>query len=476
MDQVALARDYTHITTPNDVCISHNNLTSPTGLVLDINAKRLYISDTRMHRIIVLDEQDNMISSWGTFGIGENEFNTPTGLALSPRHDILIVVDTKNHRMQLFSTNYLHPFIKSIGKKGMCDGHFLYPQDVVCTKDDILLISDTGNDRIQAVTIDGEFLYSLGNEINGGFKNPRGIAMNSNNIVHIVDTDNHCIIRYFQEKSMGSWGKEGKEAGEFSSPSGLAMTSDDDIVVCDTGNARIQIFSMFGILAHIIPILHSSPIWITCSFSSIYVSTSTITSTTPVSALLQYPTCVRESVGCLGTLPAAFMEDFWSYLTLKDTFILDEVCLYLHTHGHRRRTAWTIWPLNPLRYQDALSYFIKSSNENGFRTVLSAWYGARFYFFHQVKLCHIVQMSFSDEQSADEKQATYLSLLGFIEAVQLEALEWNDHLFLSLPKNEKKMVKDVQENQCSGVATLQRHQNTQCNALLSRIQKLFPPI
>ena len=72
---------------------------------------------------------------------------------------------------------------------------------------------------------------------------PRGVAIDSNNIVYIGDLGNHRISIFSGEgEFLGIGGDRGSGPGQFKYPCGVTISSHGCIYVSDRGNNRIQVF------------------------------------------------------------------------------------------------------------------------------------------------------------------------------------------------------------------------------------------
>lgn len=102
-----------------------------------------------------------------------------------------------NHQLPLKSAYHLLPDLK---------GPLLFPGKITnfLTEDqqEILAISDTGNNRILILKSDGTILYQIGNGrigfrdgtfTNAEFNAPQGIVFQTQNILFVADTENHAI-------------------------------------------------------------------------------------------------------------------------------------------------------------------------------------------------------------------------------------------------------------------------------------------
>lgn len=207
----------------------------------------VFVSDQGNHRIEVFDENGNYVRQFGSQGSGPGEFALPGGLAI--KNNILYVADIKNSRVQLFGLN--GSYLREVGGPGSSEGEFSSPSDVAVDDKENLYVADAGNNRIQAFDVDGKFIVeyatfqrSSGGDgpVDGGFYNPRGIAVDSENHIFIADTDNNRIQIINTDGSfvtkIGSFG--GGEA-EFYAPSGISVEG-AHVYVTDAQNHRVQEF------------------------------------------------------------------------------------------------------------------------------------------------------------------------------------------------------------------------------------------
>ena len=74
---------------------------------------------------------------------------------------------------------------------------------------------------------------------------PRGIAVNSNGLIAVVDGKRHCVLIYNKEgQFVRKLGCCGKNRAQLSIPCGVTYLNDDDILVADQLNHRIQQFNV----------------------------------------------------------------------------------------------------------------------------------------------------------------------------------------------------------------------------------------
>ena len=74
---------------------------------------------------------------------------------------------------------------------------------------------------------------------------PRGIAVNSNGLIAVVDGERHCVLIYNKEGNfVRKLGCYGKNRGQLKIPCGVTYLNDDEILVADQLNHRIQQFNV----------------------------------------------------------------------------------------------------------------------------------------------------------------------------------------------------------------------------------------
>lgn len=78
----------------------------PRGLALDAKRDRLYVSDTFLNRIVVLDTEGRLTGHFGKRGQKEGLFDFPEGLAVD-KSGRLYVADRENNRVQVLSVGNL---------------------------------------------------------------------------------------------------------------------------------------------------------------------------------------------------------------------------------------------------------------------------------------------------------------------------------------------------------------------------------
>jgi len=76
-------------------------------------------------------------------------------------------------------------------------------------------------------------------------QDPEGIAINSNGLIAVTDSERHCVLTFDKEgKLVRKRGCKGTNPGQFYFPNGVTYLNDDEILVADELNHRIQQFNI----------------------------------------------------------------------------------------------------------------------------------------------------------------------------------------------------------------------------------------
>ena len=232
----------------------NNTLSGPGGIAIDSQGN-IIVSEF-FHKLLKLDPNGNLLTSFGTLGTGTGQLNRPRGLAIDPV-DNLYVANGDNNVVQKYDKN--GNYLRKIGSRagGLPWSYLVMLFDVKLDSHGNIFVADTSNNRIQKFDPNGNFLLNigksgaapaLGGAGNGQFNKPRAIAIGPNDILYVADTYNNRIQEFDNNGNfIRTFGQIGSAPGQFLNPSGIVVDrSTGNIFVADTGNARIQIFNNNG--------------------------------------------------------------------------------------------------------------------------------------------------------------------------------------------------------------------------------------
>ena len=222
--------------------LASEQLLSPVSVIFD-DEMRLYISDSALGKIFVVDQQGSYLFSISASD--EGPLKRPTGLAWDSDKKLLFAVDTLAHKVYAF--NKKGEAVSSFGSRGDKEGQFNFPTHIFWSPSGLLYVTDAMNFRIQVFTDRGRLVTSFGHhgDGSGDFSSPKGVVVDKMGVIYVVDTlfDN---IQLFDERGqfLLTLGRRGSGQGEFWLPSGLYLDEKEKLYVSDTFNQRVQVFQL----------------------------------------------------------------------------------------------------------------------------------------------------------------------------------------------------------------------------------------
>jgi tripartite motif-containing protein 71 len=122
----------------------------PVSIVVD-HEKNVYVAELYNQRISVFTENGKFRSSFRAVGQGGATV-VPTAMAID-RKGFLYVIDKVDNTVK--KLNKKGDIILSFGKLGSAEGEFQYPLGIEVSDDGQVVVSDTGNNRIQVFSPEG---------------------------------------------------------------------------------------------------------------------------------------------------------------------------------------------------------------------------------------------------------------------------------------------------------------------------------
>ncbi len=174
------------------------------GLDVENKTNNVLVSIPRKNKIIKFDESGTVIFEVGAQGAEDGNFRTPAGVAVDKLTGDFYVVDSGNQRIQKFTKD--GDFLLAWGSAGSDPSEFKFSKssDIEVDGDGLVYVADTGNSRIQIFDLDGSYIASLGEFGWGGpgeFAWPASVAVSEDNILYILDTGGKEVEIYNITKS-----------------------------------------------------------------------------------------------------------------------------------------------------------------------------------------------------------------------------------------------------------------------------------
>ena len=177
---------------------------------------------------------------------GENKFGYLNDVAVAPSGEI-VIVDDGNKCVVVFDDKL--NLLKVIGQGSGNSASRLVNPDGVAVTDNVIAVSDYSSDQIKKYSLQGELLSVIGcpGQKNGQFRYPRGLAFNTNKMLHVVDGGNYRIQVFQQDDTFSfSFGNKESDAKKLQFPVRIATDPNNNILVTDCFTNCILIFSHSG--------------------------------------------------------------------------------------------------------------------------------------------------------------------------------------------------------------------------------------
>jgi sugar lactone lactonase YvrE len=212
---------------------------NPRGIVVDDNGS-VYVSD-QTDRINVFNKAGTLLRtitgvSGDPWGLSIHGTRLAVGNS-SGSHDFVRIYDLNG------------TFIKQFGTDGSGDGQFKQPYGVAYDTNGSLWVADYGNHRIQVFDGNGTFIRRVGEYIpvTPSLEYPNDIAYDLDSF-YVSDSGNNRVVVF--DDGRGRYtrtiAKNGTGTTRVSNPRGITLTDQGRIYVVDRGNERIQVYENNG--------------------------------------------------------------------------------------------------------------------------------------------------------------------------------------------------------------------------------------
>ena len=167
------------------------------ALFLAVNSKgQIIVTDSSLNGFIIHSKEGVAVKKVGGQGTGQGQFNFPSAVCIG-KDDMILVSDTVNNRVQIFSKTgkFLHEFG---GKRNDTDddtikGRLFSPRGIAAD-DRCVLVADSRN-RIQVFKYDGTFLASI-QSLGDPIQEPYNMTLTKDGHVLVADFKNNCVKKF----------------------------------------------------------------------------------------------------------------------------------------------------------------------------------------------------------------------------------------------------------------------------------------
>lgn len=175
----------------------HGNEKYPSATMCDSDGNgTIYWTDEHINKVIVMDDEGNVLGDWGEQGDQPGQLSAPSGIKYAP-DGTLWVVSTRSCRVDNFTTDGKH--IGGFGEFGSGKGQMDHPWGVdVDPIDGSILVADWRNDRIQRFTPTGEHLMTIDKVGQHGdtMNRPSDVAVDAHGDIYVCDRGNDRALQF----------------------------------------------------------------------------------------------------------------------------------------------------------------------------------------------------------------------------------------------------------------------------------------
>ena len=203
--------------------ITCEKFSRPKGVAVDKD-DNIYVSDDSNCSLLKFSKEGKLMKVVEQRGTQPGEFND-LGM-IKVLNDKLYVCDRGNNRVQILNTEL--EYVNSFGCHGNGDGQLNWPNDIAQDRAGNLYVTDSYNNRVQVFDCKGQFLSTFSkNTASEQLKHPYGICVGYDQLVYVCDRGNRCVSVF---KTSGEFVTS---FGQFSCPAGIVIDDDGFVYVSD---------------------------------------------------------------------------------------------------------------------------------------------------------------------------------------------------------------------------------------------------
>ena len=177
----------------------------------------LFVADREGHCLVKFNKGLKLLKKLKG-KVGSRNMKYPIGVAV---HDERVLVcDRGNNRVVILNRDL--EFIKEFGRKGSGNGQFKNLYGIATDTQDIVYVSDFGNDRVQVLTSEGEHIQTIGSDTKLG--SPAGLCVGECHL-YTADCVKNYVVVYNKKGHVSNFGELP------GSPCGIAMDRDGFLFV-----------------------------------------------------------------------------------------------------------------------------------------------------------------------------------------------------------------------------------------------------
>lgn len=199
-------------------------LKAPRGLAAGDG--KVYVADTGHDRVVILDADGKVLSSFGQRGSQAGALKDPAAVAVG-RDGRVYVADTGNDRVEVFTSEGI--LLTELSEPAKIRGHFDSPAKLAVDPSDDLYVLDTHAGKVQVFGPDARFLRDF--SVDG-----EDFVVDDYGFAYSVEPGSGKVIEYSPGgMEQGRFGSRGTGAGQFKRAQALALAGDGKLLILDQG-------------------------------------------------------------------------------------------------------------------------------------------------------------------------------------------------------------------------------------------------
>ncbi|HEY5548490.1 MAG TPA: hypothetical protein VIL17_02710 [Coriobacteriia bacterium] len=224
---------------------ANTRLSSPVHIAVASDGT-VWVTDRGLKGIYIFDADGKFLRKFVPAGDPKLSWS-PLAIAFGPEGDLYVsdVGDTDKHRILVFA-----PDGRMIAEWGRTEqvsaaqdspGGFLFPNGIAVNgtgADALVYVADGNNRRVQVFHPDGTFVRIINTS-----GTPRGLAVDSEGRLYVVDTLAHVVDIYAANGAqLATFGESGVGPGQFRFPNDIAIDGAGRLLITDRDNNQVQVW------------------------------------------------------------------------------------------------------------------------------------------------------------------------------------------------------------------------------------------
>ena len=234
------SRDYTTMKDPVRVIKS---IYKPSSIAFS-DSGDMFVTSCTNNCLYITDSNGKQKTTIGS--LYSNKIRSPSGIVVTG--DVMYVVEHRCNRIQKLTLK--GDFLDSFGSVGSGEGQFRSPWGICIGPNGRIFVADYGNNRIQVFHKDATFSHMINDKTSGNegipMKCPAGITFDISGLIHVTSTTSNIVTVFSPE------GQYIRQYGQshLSRPHGIAIDSAGQCLVTNYNGKSLAIFNQHGHYIH----------------------------------------------------------------------------------------------------------------------------------------------------------------------------------------------------------------------------------